>query len=246
MNQKNYQITFIEYMVNRITLTKQDLQKIKSIRNRESVLIPFELERINEALMKAFNATGEGGEKDADFVSKKVFKELLALKKESGDKDFLPTVELIQDLVEAELIRNKYGVTAKAYILYRNKRAEVRKDVGVVPEHVKRLADESKKYFRNPLAELVYYRSYSRWIEEEHRRETWIETVDRYMDFMRENLGKLLKEPEYKEVRDAILAQESMPSMRLMQFAGTPARIGDHGEHYHGRSQSRTNRARSH
>jgi len=51
----------------------------------------------------------------------------------------------------------------------------------------------------------VYTRTYSRWIESEGRRETWIETVDRYMDFMRENLGKKLTETEYKEVREAIL-----------------------------------------
>src|SRR5690606_6808099 len=56
------------------------------------------------------------------------------------------------------------------------------------------------------------------------RRETWIETVDRYIAFMRENLGEKLSEEEYAEVRKAILAQEIMPSMRLMQFAGDPAR----------------------
>jgi ribonucleoside-diphosphate reductase alpha chain len=41
---------------------------------------------------------------------------------------------------------------------------------------------------------------------------------------MRENLGQKLSEEEYMEVREAILKQEIMPSMRLMQFAGDPAR----------------------
>jgi ribonucleoside-diphosphate reductase alpha chain len=36
-------------------------------------------------------------------------------------------------------------------------------------------------------------------------------------------LGNKLKEAEYKEVREAILKQETMPSMRLMQFAGKAA-----------------------
>ena len=70
------------------------------------------------------------------------------------------------------------------------------------------------------LGEFVYYRSYSNWIEEENRRETWIETVGRYIDFMKENLGDKLAETEYEEVRQTILKQEAVPSMRLMQFAG--------------------------
>jgi ribonucleoside-triphosphate reductase (thioredoxin) len=93
-----------------------------------------------------------------------------------------------------------------------------------VPEKVKELAEESKQYFRNQLAEFVYYRTYSRWIESEGRRETWIETVDRYVNFMKENLGNKLTKQEYEEVREAILRQEAMPSMRLLQFAGDAAR----------------------
>lgn len=56
------------------------------------------------------------------------------------------------------------------------------------------------------------------------RRETWVETVDRYISFMLENLGDRLRVEEYLEVRDAILQHEVMPSMRLLQFAGEPAR----------------------
>jgi ribonucleoside-triphosphate reductase len=93
-----------------------------------------------------------------------------------------------------------------------------------VPESVKKLAAESKKYFRNQLAEFVYYRTYSRWMDEEERRETWIETVDRYLSFMKENLGDKLTGEEYSMVREAILKQEAMPSMRLLQFAGKAAR----------------------
>jgi ribonucleoside-diphosphate reductase alpha chain len=89
-----------------------------------------------------------------------------------------------------------------------------------VPEKVRKLADESKKYFRNSLGEFIYLRTYSKWIPEENRRETWVETVDRYMAFMKEHTGKKLKDSEYKEIRDGILKQEAMPSMRLLQFAG--------------------------
>ena len=41
---------------------------------------------------------------------------------------------------------------------------------------------------------------------------------------MKKNLGDSLKENEYKEVREGILNQEAMPSMRLLQFAGVSSK----------------------
>jgi len=65
---------------------------------------------------------------------------------------------------------------------------------------------------------------YSRFIEDENRREHWPETVDRYMSFMHKQLLKKshYKMPQdlYDELRDAILNQEVMPSMRAMMTAG--------------------------
>ncbi len=82
--------------------------------------------------------------------------------------------------------------------------------------------------------QFIYYRTYSRFNDELGRRETWPETVDRYMSFMKKNLDKRytvpslkaqydLTEKEYAEIREAILNQEVMPSMRLMWAAGGPA-----------------------
>lgn len=109
-------------------------------------------------------------------------------------------------------------------VIFSAQKTKVEKMRNLVPAKTRDLYNQSSKYFRNTLAEFVYYRSYSRWIEEEGRRESWIETVDRYMNFMRENLGNKLNEKEYAEVREAILKQEAMPSMRLLQFAGGPAK----------------------
>jgi len=205
------------------TISKADLAQLKEIKNREGVFVPFQFQKIIDALMKAFSSTKEGKENDAQKVSVHVFQEILALKKAYKTGKFIPSVELIQDLVERELMDLGYHETAKAYILYRSRRAELR-DTGIsVPLEFKKKVEESSKYFRNPLAELVYYRTYARWIDTESRRECWIETVDRYIGFMKENLGDKLKPGEYKEIREAILKQEAMPSMRLMQFAGKPA-----------------------
>jgi ribonucleoside-diphosphate reductase alpha chain len=65
---------------------------------------------------------------------------------------------------------------------------------------------------------------YSRFLEEENRREHWPETVDRYMNFMHRHLiGKMHYKmtPElYNELHSAILNHEVMPSMRAMMTAG--------------------------
>jgi ribonucleoside-diphosphate reductase alpha chain len=195
---------------------------VKNIQKRDGSVVPFDVEKITNAINKAMIAIGEGSRKEAELVANKVFADVLRITKKY--RTFVPTVEGIQDTVEKELIMSEYVKTAKAYILYREKRSKLRAAGLRVPPKVKKLAEDSKKYFRNSLGEFVYYRTYSRWIAEESRRETWIETVDRYISFMKENLGNKLTENEYKEVREGILKQEAMPSMRLLQFAGTAAR----------------------
>lgn len=200
---------------------KED-QFVKKVQKRNGSIVPFEFERIVNVINKAMIATREGSLKEAEIVATKVYADLVRIAKKH--KNFVPTVEGIQDSVEKELILCEYVQTAKAYILYRQERANLREKGIEVPEKVRELAAKSKKYFRSSLGEFVYYRTYSRWMDGENRRETWIETVDRYVAFMKENLGNKLKESEYEEVRQGILKQEAMPSMRLLQFAGPAAR----------------------
>lgn len=196
----------------------------KQVRKRDGNLADFDQNKITTAIAKAMRAAEEGDAlHDAEKVSDQVVSALVLRYPE----EHIPAIEEIQDIAEEQLIAANFSKTAKHYILYRNERAKARSERKEIPSHVRELAIESKKYFRNPLAEFVYYRTYSRWIDEESRRETWIETVDRYVDFMRENLGNKLTAEEYAEVRNTILNQEAMPSMRLLQFAGTAARTSN-------------------
>lgn len=196
---------------------------LPNIQKRDGRIVPFDFEKLVNAIHKAMAASNEGSADEAVVVAHKVASEMMRIAKTY--KNFLPTVEGCQDEVEKQLMLSDYVTTAKAYILYRAERAEIRKEQGEVPEHVRKLAEESASYFKeNALGEFVYLRSYSRWVEGEQRRETWVETVDRYMDFMRENLGEKLAKKEYAELREAILKQEVMPSMRAMQFSGDAAR----------------------
>ncbi|MEI6553322.1 MAG: ATP cone domain-containing protein, partial [bacterium] len=195
---------------------------VKRIIKRSGEIVPFDFERIVSAVNKAMLSVGEGSSEEATLVANKVYADLVRVSKKY--KNFIPDVEGIQDTVENELIASDYPKSAKSFILYRAERSKQREKNIAVPAHVRALAEESKKAFRNPLGEFVYYRTYSRWVEEESRRETWTETVNRFMSFMRENMKDKLTEKEYEDVHHAIFNQEAMPSMRLLQFAGPAAR----------------------
>lgn len=193
----------------------------KHVRKRDGRLVDWNEGRIASAISRAMQEYKEGDlDKDPQKLSRKVVKSLV----KKFPSDHVIHIEEIQDVVEETLILEDFPRTAKAYILYRRDRALLREQRRAIPKHVQQLVIQSRSYFPNSLAEFIYYRTYSRWIEEEGRRETWIETVDRYMDFMRENLKDGLSDKEYEEVRQAILKQEVMPSMRLMWSAGKAAR----------------------
>lgn len=75
-----------------------------------------------------------------------------------------------------------------------------------------------------PYQQFIHLSRYSRWLENDKRRETWSETVNRYFDFFERqfknnkkyNISKELR----KELQDAVLNLEIMPSMRALMTAG--------------------------
>lgn len=78
--------------------------------------------------------------------------------------------------------------------------------------------------FKDYYSEFIYKSRYSRWIEEEKRRENWDETVNRYLNFM---ASHLLTKHNYTldtGLRDrlyrAIYNLDVMPSMRSVMTAG--------------------------
>lgn len=197
--------------------------EVTKIRKRNGDIDKFDISKIANASYRALSATGEGGELEAVNITKKVYVELL--KMTSKDSKYIPHVEEVQDLVEKHLILSNFVETAKAYILYRNAHQEMRDITNLeVPENIRELAKESSKYFRTPLGEFVYYRTYARWRDDLGRREVWTETVDRFVDFMKENLGEKLDSKDYTDVRNGILNQNIIPSMRLLWSSGEAAR----------------------
>ncbi len=98
----------------------------KEIRKRDGRVVSFDLKRIADAIFKAFEAGGNPDREAAKKISGIVLEKLL--EKHKAAKKFIPHIEEVQDLVEETLIEEDYARIAKAYILYRQKRAEIRNE----------------------------------------------------------------------------------------------------------------------
>lgn len=76
----------------------------------------------------------------------------------------------------------------------------------------------------DPYRAFIAASRYSRWLEAEGRRETWVETVDRYINFMHNHANKnyegAIPDTFWLEAREAVLNHEVMPSMRALMTAG--------------------------
>lgn len=194
--------------------------------NRE---VEFEESKIIKAVAKA--AADVYGKIDLEYaekISRQVI-ELIAAEYEVIE------VEEIQDLVELALMKVD-GKVAKSYILYRNERKKHRKAYPyefIKPETIskyKHLPDP----FTTELGKIVYYRTYSRPVESENRRENWWETVARvveYSSFLEKealsrtrpvtshDVARLQKEAD--ELFDAIFNLKLFPSGRSLWVANT-------------------------
>jgi len=102
---------------------------IYKVRKRNGAIIDFDINKIESAIKKAIEAVGGTDLKDISSLAKKVSKEV---EKKIGKE--IPNVETIQDIVEQVLVKEGHDKTAKAYILYRQKRAESRAQENVVVE----------------------------------------------------------------------------------------------------------------
>lgn len=94
---------------------------ITSIIKRDGRIVPFDVNRITRAVFKAARSVGGTDKNEAEKVANEV---LRLYEKYHGDET--PTVEEIQDAVEKLLIERGHAATAKAYILYRNDRTNIR------------------------------------------------------------------------------------------------------------------------
>ncbi len=182
----------------------------KYIRKRDGVTIQaFDIAKIKNAISLAWkDAIGSLDEKA---ISKVVAAVSSSLTDETGD------VETVQDIVEVSLMRGKHFAVAKAYILYRNQRADARAT--------------RQSISPDPLAvsDYIHASKYARYKPEFHRREVYLETVSRVEEMHIQRFPQLAD--EIRQAFDFVREKKDLPSMRCMQFAGD-AIIANHNRGY--------------
>jgi ribonucleoside-diphosphate reductase alpha chain/ribonucleoside-triphosphate reductase len=188
------------------------------ILKRTGTFVDFTPDKISNAIIKAMKETKEG-------VDQELAHEIgLNIEEQLMSKNFPIPVELVQDMVENELMDSKRKDVAKRYILYRYERdksrdSRKRKDYKLLSEEF----ISRYKHIGSPMNQLgnfVYYRTYSRWLPEERRREYWWETVRRAVEY---NCSLVpTKKEEAEKLYDNIFNLKQFLSGRTFWVGGTP------------------------
>lgn len=146
--------------------------EIKNIRKRDGSVQEFTIAKIQNAIVKALEETGEGSAEEAKKVAELVHQKTISMcvqaatateddPKSKKCVDGYPAVEEVQDLVEQALMELSYFETAKAYIIYRNARKKLRE------RDIFRKRTNLKPYEYPELYEYVSSIRHSYWIHTE-------------------------------------------------------------------------------
>ncbi len=114
---------------------------LKEICKRDGRVVPFKTEKITEAIFKAAQAVGGEDRR----LAEKLTGEVVNILEGKEIKGLIPTVEEVQDAVEKILIENGHARTAKAYILYRDKRTRIREAKSELMDVVKEILLETEE-----------------------------------------------------------------------------------------------------
>jgi len=127
---------------------------IAQIQKRDGRVVDFDAEKITAAIFKAAQAVGGRDRRTAEKLAEQVVAEL-----EKIYRGKLFTVEEVQDVVERVLIKNGHARTAKAYILYRAKRTQIREAksdlMDAVAEILKETSRENANIGHSPSAKML-------------------------------------------------------------------------------------------
>ncbi|HBH11776.1 MAG: Ribonucleoside-triphosphate reductase, adenosylcobalamin-dependent [Clostridiales bacterium 38_11] len=193
------------------------------ILKRTGEIVDFRSEKIVNAIIKAMNETKDGANVE---LAQSIASDIRSIVTSSNRAT---TVEVIQDMVEDRLMDSSRKDVAKRYILYRYERdksrdARKRRDGRVLSEEF----ISNYKHKESPMKQLgnfVYYRTYSRWLSEERRREYWWETVRRAVEYNCSLVPTTKDEAE--RLYDNIFNLKQFLSGRTFWVGGTPV-----AEHY--------------
>lgn len=185
------------------------------ILKRNGTKVDYNGDKIIVAISKAMEDSGEYSESIAIEIEDEV-KAVIECKTKDVD------INTIQDLIEDLLMQHGLRKTSKNYILYRAERDKNRNK----KQKYKMLSDDFlSKYkhlpepFPTAMSHFTYLRTYSRFLPEENRRERWLETVARVVEY-NTTLAPTSRE-EAEKIFDNIFNLRQFPSGRSLWVANT-------------------------
>ncbi len=150
------------------------------VEKRNKSLVEFDASKIKRAIEKAMAETLDGVDTIlASEIASKIEKEF------EKEQDIIH-IEDIQDMVEMLLMDSIRKDAAKRYIIYRAERDRSRINRKEENTHLTEDFISTYKHSMAPMGELgsfVFYRTYSRFLNSEGRREYWYETVKRAVEY---------------------------------------------------------------
>ncbi len=213
-------------------LTPDEVADGWQCKKRDGKLVPFDCAKIRKALFRCFNAVvvncrkfdqevNEAIDTLVDATVEKILKSVVNTIEAKHSKE-PPTVEDVQRFIIAQLWAAGLFECAEHYQNYREEHRKARLAAPVSPELAARvLADQ--KHFPSDLQYYQFMSKFSKWKEEDRRRETWKETTyERVIPWLQkipEAQGKLTGQ-EWQELADAMYNLEASPAMRVVQMAG--------------------------
>lgn len=190
------------------------------IKKRNGNFVEFQKEKVINAVYKASIEVDPAtpmsfAESVADIIEEQC--------KSHSEVESHISVETIQDLIEDELL-NRDKQIAKKYIIYRdtkNKKRKNRKKYNLLSEEFL----SKYKHREDPLdnvGRFVFYRTYSRFLPEEGRRELWWESIARAVDYNCSLTPNTTVE-EAEKLYDNIYNKKQQLSGRTLYTGGTKA-----------------------
>lgn len=195
---------------------KQTLVLPEQIIKRNGAYVAFDLDRVTIAVQKCYDSLPVEPQTPVSGITLTVANIISARYSDENP----PTVEAVQDIVESALLGAGEHLAARHYIVYREEHAKSRV---VIPAEVQDAFERDKHFFKTPLQQFMYYDKYARYDWEVGRRETWLETVSRVVDYLKKLSNEALDHRVYMRISEYIRDMKVMPSMRLLAMAGPAA-----------------------
>ncbi len=198
--------------------------KIKQMMKRDGKLAEFNKGKITNAIFSAAQSVGGKDRKIAEELAGKVVKVLE--NRASKQRNYIPTVEEVQDVVEKVLIDGGHALTAKHYIIYRQERSKIR--------------DQAKRILGGRFTRMYKHLSLNslrvlagRYLIQDNEGnvlespEEMFERVARALANVEKKYGANQKKVSklQEEFKDILINLEFLPAGRTLTNAGAPTRL---------------------